>query len=278
MYRLRAAGVSEDLANPRTLQKAWHGLAPVYRDKDGKFGLDPNATEMGWIICVLDLRPRVVPAQIEPSQEIIMPGDNVPLSREEVDAAGRDRSVESVSVFRRVAASLDAIGGPMSIEDMEQSVFVLTGYRPRITAKDIAYWRGDLVRQNSEGALFLNMESIALEPMRKALRKLAHPVLVQRVQQVRREAAWREQDALNAERKRLESAQAQTLRRALLRVVPSPSHPRAAIVLDMSERSFRFFRPRLHKLLPPESGAVDGQALDGINDARDEGSITGHSE
>lgn len=97
--RLLAAGVSEERANHRTLQKAWHGLAPVYRGGDGKFGLDLNSSEMDWIICVLELRPRRAPAPPEPSPRITMP-DDVPLSREEVNAAVQDRGLGSVSTSK----------------------------------------------------------------------------------------------------------------------------------------------------------------------------------
>lgn len=248
--RLLEAGVSEELANPRTLQKAWHGLSPVFKDREGKFGLELDSSEMQWPILMFELRPRPTPQPSPAPATIEMPEDDVPLSREEVDAAVRDRGLGSVSILRRVAAFLDAVGGgPIAVEELDRSLFELTGYRLKLTAKDIAYWRGELVRQDPDGALRLNKDSIALVPMRQALRKLAHPILRQRAQRAVHAAQWREHDRIHEEKKRQDAARARSLRRALLRVVPEPAHPQAAIVQDVSARTFRFFRPTEHEAL-----------------------------
>lgn len=247
--RLLEAGVPESFANPRTLQKAWHGLAPVYRDKDGKFGLDLNSSEMDWIILVLELRPRPEVAAAEPLPEIVMPGDDVPLSRAEVVAAVKDRGLSSVSMLRRAAAALDALGEPMSIDALAAELTSLTESRLSLTPRDVAYWRGDLILQLPGSILAINRESEALRPMREAIRKLAHPVLIQQAWQALRTAQWREKESVWEEERRQASARARMLRRGLLRVVPKADHPAAAMVLSVKDRQFRFFRPDEHEEL-----------------------------
>src|SRR6516164_1186857 len=67
--RLRLAGVvaaSGDLG--LSLQRAWHGMEPVYRDAQGRFGLNLSSTALEYVLRALGLRtPRfALPPPPEP--------------------------------------------------------------------------------------------------------------------------------------------------------------------------------------------------------------------
>ena len=87
--RLTAAGVEAatgDMAY--SLQKAWHGMEPVYRDAEGRWGLDLSSSELKHRLFGLELRSaRTTPvaAEPEPAEELIP--DHVPLT--EVELRGR---------------------------------------------------------------------------------------------------------------------------------------------------------------------------------------------
>lgn len=248
--RMLAAGISPARANPHTLKKAWHGLAPVYRGPDGRYGLDLECQDMRMAIVWLELRPQE-PPRVPPPIAVPEPSPDAPLSLQEVDAAFRERSLYGASALRQAAAILDARGGgPLSLELIEAELGGLSRYRARIGHATVKGWRGDLVLLNASGELVLNQDSAALAGMRAWVRQLARPVLLQQAQR----AHWQEQDAERAAVREAQHRQAQieaaSWRRALLHVAPDPQHPVAALVLDLAERSFTFYRPAdLHGLV-----------------------------
>lgn len=181
--RLNATGIaawSGDLA--LSLKKAWHGMEPVYRDPEGNFGLNLSSAALERILWTVGLRaPRIaapapppVPAQL---------GDEMPLSEDELDAAFRDRFISGFSALRQAAAVLDALGCPATVEDVDAFLARLTRHRKALTADRVRYWRSALVVMDEEGRLTLNRASPELGTMRRAVRNLARPVLVQRARE-----------------------------------------------------------------------------------------------
>ncbi len=239
--RLRAAGVvagSGDLA--LSLKKAWHGMEPVYRDVQGHFGLNLSSAALEPILWTAGLRaPRfAVPA---PPPEPAQPGDEVPLSENELDAAFRDRFISGFSALRQAAAVLDALGRAMTVEEVDAFLARMTRHREALTADRVRYWRSTLVALGEGGRLILNRASHDLRAMRRAVRNLARLAYIQRA----RDAQWAqiraEREAVLAQERRQQAREAAALRRAILRAVPEPDNPQAIALLDVGGRSIRTF-------------------------------------
>jgi hypothetical protein len=237
--RLEAAGVVAETGDVAySLQKAWHGMEPVYRDATGRFGLNLDAFDLRILVQTIGLGRSAEP--LPPAPTLPMPGDEVPLSAEEIDAAFRDRSVTSLSWIRMAAAVLDARQAPMTAEEIEAFLAGLTENRAKLGPRDRPD-KSDLFLIDEAGRLTQNPAAPGLFAMRRAIRKLSHPVLVQRAQRVEREKHFAVRRAeLDAEARR-DAEIARKLRRAVVRVVPSAEDPWAAAVLDVGQRSIRTF-------------------------------------
>lgn len=74
------------------LKKAWHGREPVYRDPGGRLGLNLSSSELDRMLWHAGLRPPRFQAP-EPPLEPAQPGDDVPLTEDEITAAFHDRSL-----------------------------------------------------------------------------------------------------------------------------------------------------------------------------------------
>ncbi|XXY47234.1 hypothetical protein WME91_45245 [Sorangium sp. So ce269] len=238
--RLEVAGVlaaTGDLAH--SLRKAWHGMAPVYRDTTGHFGLDLDAFALRLLVRGTGLlEPRAAPPPPAPVPPV--PGDDVPLSAEEVDAAFRDRSMTSLSWVRQAAAVLDARQAAMTAEEIEAFLAGLTRHRTPLGAHN-GPDQSDLFLRHDGGRLTLAPRAPGLAAMRRAIRKLSQPALVRRAERAahaERSAARRAE--LDAEARR-DAEIARKARRAVVRVVPFPEDPQAAAVLDVGQRSIRTF-------------------------------------
>ena len=117
--RLVAAGAQAATGNMvYSLKKAWHGMEPVYRDPDGRLGLNLSSSDLDRLLFRLGLRrPRGKPIPSPPEPERVP--DDVPLAEAEVRWAFGHPSIHSVSTLRRAAAVLDACDKPMSLEGLE---------------------------------------------------------------------------------------------------------------------------------------------------------------
>lgn len=239
--RLRAAGVvagSGDLA--LSLKKAWHGMEPVYRDAEGRFGLNLSSSALEPVLWTAGLRaPRF--AAPAPPPAPAQPADETPLSENELDAAFRDRFISSFSALRQAAAVLDALGRPATVEDVDAVLARLTRHREALTADRVRYWRSALVAMDEEGRLTLNRASPDLGIMRRAVRNLARLAYIQRARDVHWAQIRTEREAVLAQERRQQAHEASALRRAILRAVPEPEHPQALALLDAGARSIRTF-------------------------------------
>jgi hypothetical protein len=239
--RLCEAGVTAatgDLAH--SLRKAWHGLPPVYRLADGRYGIDLESRELSLLLFMAGVTPpRFAPP--DPPAPPPEPGDDVPLDVATLDAAFRGRSLAGVSVVRQAAAVLDAHGGPLPLDAVDSVLAGLTPYRAPLCRETAETWPTGLVRIGHDAVLALDHASEGLVPMRRAMRKLARTALVERVRQEHYARIHEERSAILAETERREAAAAAGLRRAVLRVVPGPGAPRAAALLDVAARTVRTF-------------------------------------
>jgi hypothetical protein len=247
--RLEAAGVVAPTGNVAySLQKAWHGMEPVHRDATGRFGLNLDAFDLRAIVHTTGLLDEgVEPPPPVPTPPL--PGDEVPLSAEEIDAAFRDRSVTSLSWIRQAAAVLDAQQTPMTAQEIETFLAGLTTHRDKLGPRN-GPGKSDLFFVGADGQLASNPAAPGLFAMRRAIRSLSQPVFVQRAQRAeqRKRIAVRRAE-LDVEARR-DAEIARAYRRAVVRVLPSAEDPRAAAVLDVAERSIRTFIGREVTELP----------------------------
>ncbi|KYF74056.1 hypothetical protein BE11_05510 [Sorangium cellulosum] len=183
-----------------------------------------------------------------PSPVPFVPGDDVPLSTEEVEAAFRGRSVTSLPWIRQAAAVLDARRTPMTAAEIETFLAGLTRHREKLGPRD-GPGPSDLFITDENGRLTLNPVAPGLVAMRRAVRGLPPAVLVQRSRS--QPTAWEEGCVVrrvepDAEgRRNAEIGEiARMARRAVLRVVPSAADPQAVAVLDVGRRSIQTFLGR----------------------------------
>jgi len=226
-----------------SLTKAWHGLAPVYRDRAGKMALDAGSQELDDLV-VFDLRLKPLYPPLEPlPPPPPEPSDEAPLTREEVAAACGRRSSESFSKLRLVAAILDAEGRPMSVPEIADRLDALfRGRIVRFDADTVFRWNSSLVRPAADARLLhLDRGSHDLRVVRRMIREIALPQLARDA----RDAAFREVRARREAAERLDGlgaeAAAASLRRAIIRAAPDSGPPRALAVLDANARTIRTF-------------------------------------
>lgn len=224
-----------------SLEKAWHGLPPVLRNRNGDFELDFSSIKLESFLFDNGLRrPRVNPHPV-PEPTLPEKSDEEPLTAEELDAACRGRSLWGLSPVRQAAAVLDVTGHPMTLEQVEAILSGKTRHRSRLRDRTPHDWRGHLVTIDDAGKLTLALDPAGIGAMRRAIRKLARPVLLQQA----REAAWiplrEEAEVRRRERHAREHREAQSYRRAVLHALPSPDEPRVLALLDMSARTIRTF-------------------------------------
>jgi len=102
-----------------SLKKSWRRRDPVYENEDGLLALDLTHPDVGRRLFDLGLIPPYVERLPEPPP-IVMPGCDVALSHDEVDAALRGRRLYGLSPTRVAAAVLDAHGKPMTSPAIDQ--------------------------------------------------------------------------------------------------------------------------------------------------------------
>jgi len=227
-----------------SLKKAWHGMEPVYRDSEGRFGLNLSSPELNRRLSRLGLRGGRSGPTLSVPEPVPAPApipDDVPLTEAEVRWAFAQRSLSAVSPLRQVAAVLDAVGEPMNIAALDAYLARLTPHRYALREESTLGWRKACVRPDAEGRLCLDRTAPDVPAMRRVVRKLA---VAGREQEVREEQSKRNREArqivLAQEREQARQVAA-ALRRALLRVVPDKGPVAAAALLDIGSRTIRTF-------------------------------------
>jgi hypothetical protein len=234
---LPARLVTPDLA--ASVKKAWHGQPPLVRDGDDRLALDLLSSDLRHLQFVTGLRTR--PATRQASEESRLPGDEVPLSQEEVTAAFKDRVVYACSSVRRAAAMLDAWGSPQTFDEVERRLRELTDGREKIDETTVSAWRTDLMSVEPGGVLRLNPASPVVGAFRRAIRRMAFARLRAEAESQRFKARWQERSRARAVEERAAMDLARQTRRALLHIVPAGQPARAAVVIDVQRRDARVF-------------------------------------
>ncbi len=220
-----------------SIQKAWHGLAPVVKDRDGRYALDQEAFELRILLTTLNLKA-IPPRAPAPKVEIEEPGDDVPLTTEEVEAALDKATYSAASNLRRVAALLDARGS-MSFLELADHIKRLDW---RLQLTDLQHLKASaLVAVTDEHVLSLRKTSPDVPALRRAIRKLAYPVLRRRAEERMRKEQWQAHEVKLREKDEHEAKQAATLKRAVIRVFPDPGDVKAAVILDVQARTLSTF-------------------------------------
>lgn len=100
-----------------------------------------------------------------PASTLPLPGDDVPLSIDEVEAAFRDQAVTRLPWIRQAAAVLDARQTPMKAEEIETFLAGLTRYREKLGPRN-GPAKSDLLIPGEDGRLTLNPAAPGLTAMR----------------------------------------------------------------------------------------------------------------
>jgi len=246
----------------QSVLKAWHGSEPVYRDSEGAFRINLSWSGFERFLFRLGLRPSQTPVALPPI-EVVQPGDEVPLSAAELDAAFRDRSLFSMSWRRQAAAILDTANQATTADEIETTMAGFTRHRATRPVGKLPQEPGSLLQCNENGLISLNRASSDLYGMRRAVRKLARPVLIQRANSER----WRQAHEQAEEQRRIELAglreQAVGRRHAILHCAPVADDLEAAVLLDVENRSIQSYdRENFSEL---RSALVDFQVLVGLH-------------
>lgn len=252
--RLARAGVESNIVDLSTsLQKAWHGLAPVRRLPDGKLALDPGAWQLRGILEQAHVIPRPSPVP-DTVPEVHLPSESVPLLPEEIAAACKDGIPSNLSDNRLVAALLDINGGAMTRTEIE-ACFKELSRQQRGIQGDTSRWTTGIAMVDQAGRFTLAGSPAELATMRRAVRALALPKLQQKAIEERAKEQRRAVEERLAEEHRQEVEEARTLRRALVRTVPTPDSPAAGVLLDIGTREIRTYQ---REALPELTAALAG--------------------
>ncbi|MBI4179150.1 hypothetical protein HY522_07000 [bacterium] len=240
--RLSGAGVTSPIGNlSESILKSWHGRNPVFRDADGRFGLNLVSRELDFILMVTNLRQpvRYTP---EPPIALEQKADDVPLSEKEVEVAFRARTVSYFSNHRMAAAVLDAMGRSMTLDEMNQYLMKLTNDESIVNVKNLKNVYNTLVAVDGTGQLSLiSRAGPDIETLRRWVRKIAGPRLVYEAHSEQIKRNMREREKAEAENNVRQAAEAVRLRRAVLYAIPEGAAPRAVGVLDIKARTIRTF-------------------------------------
>jgi hypothetical protein len=249
--RLRTA----DLA--ASLRKAWHGQPLIVRDAaDGLFSLD----------LLSDYALRQVARMADPGRkqaapvgrhDFEQPPDHVRLSEAEVEAAFRDRALDSVSSFRRAVAILDARREPATLDAINERLVSWAGQRARIDDRNLISWPLDAVRTRPDGLLELDPALPDLPAVRRQVRRMASARLrAQAESETARERRRAIVASVEAEQRR-DVEEARRARRGLVHIVTVDGIARAAAVVDSATRRLDVFVGQQLFELPERLAAFD---------------------
>jgi hypothetical protein len=245
-------------ADPASLRQAWHGQSPLVRDPvDGRFYLDLLAHhELRWIAYLADpLRASDTHVQ---EVDLRQPPDTEPLTQVEVEAAFRNRSLDTYSSVRRAAAVLEASGGgPLSLEDINRRLVDPNNRGADITERAVTLWQSDLVIVGPDGTLRLNPESPDVPALRRDIRRMGSSRLRQQAEAKTARSRSVEREAVRAEEVRRDTDTARRARRALVHVVTVDGLARAAAVVDAKAREPRLFIGEAMSELPVHLATFD---------------------
>ena len=215
-------------------------MQPVFREPDGRLGLNLSSPELERLLFRWGLRaPRIKPSPLPPEPQP-MP-DDVPLTKAELRWAFGSRSLYNLSAVRQAAAVLDACAPPMSIENVDSYLSNLTPHRLRLSATGAHYWEKSYLRLDAEGRLWLDRTAPEVRAMRRAIRKLARPNQIREAREQHWQRVSQERKAaLSAEREH-QRRDAVQFRCAVLRVVPEHGPPVAAALLDVAAHAVETF-------------------------------------
>ena len=212
----------------------------MFRDPRGGLGLNLSSLELDRMMWHAGLRsPRFQPP--EPPPEPAQPGDEAPLTENELTAAFHDRSLYGFSAHRQAAAVLDVRLRPMRVDEVEGVLAGMTRYRSPFAADRVRFWRSTLVALDGDGRLTLDRNSPDLGVMRRAVRKLARPVLIQHARHEQWLKLREERDAVLAVERQRQAQKIALLRRAVIRAVPETEAPGAVALAAIGTRSIRTF-------------------------------------
>jgi len=238
--RLEALGVTSNTGDlVYSLRKAWHGLKPVYQDARGLFGLDPLDWQIRHILREAGLLEKTTRPQV---QAVPPPGGDDPVTLEDVQVLCERGISSSMSMLRVTAAVLEALGRPMTLDEVNAWIGARLRYgRFRLQPAGVRGWRSDLVRRDEGDRLSLDPSSPDLPAMRRAIHAAVHPHLVRKAEREHWARRNAEREAEQAIVRRRQAEEAAHRRHALLHLVPTSEAPAAGVLLDVENRSFQTF-------------------------------------
>lgn len=224
-----------------SLQKAWHGLKPIYRAPDKRFALRLEGYELSAILESLGLKSRSAVPPLPPRLVTRVDPDE-PLTTAELDAILHCRSLQKLGVGRTMAAILEVHGAPMTLEAIESQLPESVRERISMRSARQAALLTRMIEELSDGRFALSTHAPdELRAMRRFARALAG------AEQAEREANEHREAALALRRKEVEARHleaarvALALRRCVLRVAIDSAKPVAGALLDVERRSIRTF-------------------------------------
>jgi len=239
--RLVAAGAEAATGDMvHSLKKAWHGMEPVYREPDGRMGLNLSSSELRRRLFRLGLvKPRGTPVPKLAEPEPVP--DNVPLSEVELRLAFRHRSIDQVSKLRKVAAVLDACGEAMRIEALEAYLADIAPDRPRLSEADVRRCSKSYMRVDPQGRLRIDRSAPGVPAMRRAIRKRSLSIQTREAHEENWRRISRERQAVWDRKCGQERRAAARLRRAVLRVLPEDGPAEVAALVDVGGHAVHTF-------------------------------------
>jgi len=242
--RLGRADLPPRLARPdlvAALKKAWHGQPPLVRDGD-RLAIDLLSSELRSVEFAAGLRPPLVPPPAP--VEFRQPGDDEPLSQEDVTAAFGERVLYGYSSIRTAAAILEGWGSPQTLDDIAARLRALTDRAGRIDDRTALAWRTDLVTIDPHGLVHLSPLASHAPAFRRDIRRMAAGRLrasADSRQFSARQSEWTER---SDQRERALMASARGARRALVHIVSGGAAPDAAALIDLTHRDVEAFGGR----------------------------------
>ncbi len=231
--RFEEAGVAPAERALASLKRCKPGRAPIYRDGDDHYALDPHDAEADLWTFRLGLRPaRAATLRVVREDPGPLPSVDARLTITQLDEAWRGGVSWDWSAQRLAVCVLDAHGEAMSPHDVVAFVAARSQWS-QLSVDSAKYWRrGAAVRPREDGLWELAPEHAALRSARKAVRS--------RIKVVRRWAHMHVDPAVvkanmkrAAKKREAHAATLGRMRRVLLYGFPA-KQPEAIVLIDVS--------------------------------------------